>query len=128
MDEFTRRRLYERKPLTDAELRALWTACPRPEMREALWEIRRLHSRLAYITDKAAMAAGGDEDALGSLHYFVAQIVEEPGVQTIIATDVRQHWRMFQQGPLGEPEPSEDDAEVAQDWLRKKLRERCRPK
>ncbi|MFA5491286.1 MAG: hypothetical protein WC284_19060 [Candidimonas sp.] len=126
MDDFTRRRLYELKPLTDAELRALWAACPTPAMREALWEIRRLHSRLAYINDKAAMAAGGDTDALSSLHYFVAQIAEEPGVQTIVAADVRREWRMFHQGHIGYPEPSDDDAEVTQDWLRKKLREKYR--
>ncbi len=34
------------EPLTDDQLRQLWTSAPYPEVRQLLWEVRRLQERL----------------------------------------------------------------------------------
>ncbi len=67
------------EPLTDDQLRQLWTSAPYPEVRRLLWEVRRLQERLIEAQGHLLNAACGY--TLDSIADRVVNMTSEPCIQ-----------------------------------------------
>ncbi len=67
------------EPLTDDQLRQLWTSAPYPEVRQLLWEVRRLQERLITAHGHLLNLACGY--TLGHDADRVVDMISEPCIQ-----------------------------------------------
>ena len=103
------------KPLTDEQLRQLWTSAPYPEVRQLLWEVRRLQERLIEAHGHLLNAACGY--TLDSIADRVINLTSEPCIQRW-AVEQMTHESVVR-GDKGLPPMAVEDQRK---WLEVKIR------
>lgn len=102
------------EPLTDVQLRQLWTSAPHPEVRRLLWEVRRLQEEMVNAHKLLMSAACGYDST--SAERTVLDLVAEPCIQRSVreqvmqATIVRQHHH-----------PAHETVEDLRKWLKSEI-------
>ncbi len=78
----------QRAPLTAAELRALYSACPTPQVHDLIWEIRRLHAiqwEMFRVLEECIETPSRGRNAA---HYLLERIGQiEPGILLALDND-----------------------------------------
>lgn len=77
-------------PLTDEQLRQLWTAAPYPEVRRLMWEIRRLQETINRNHETLMNIASGYSFVLAYVDKTAVDLVSEPCVRRRVQEQVAQ--------------------------------------